>query len=1044
MNVALASQPLAEDWKDVLGLNARRPPELYSDAAAVGDVPQAGPIRTALRDFGADSVFCIQDVPTAVFFATEDPEPENIAPLHSNLWNQGLATILAIVCGDTIRIYSLAAVPPDRQRNRLDDHCLVEVLHKVEDAIRVRSLIYGMESGRYWLEHDDRFNPKQRVDGALLDNLKESDRRLQQLELLPEASQAILMQTMFIAYLEDRNVIGANYIKDATNRKFSTFGDILEAQGVTAFYALFRSLNLDFNGDLFVKPCSFGSIGPRLLRKHLPTLADFRAGMYEMGPQADQGRLWAYDFKFIPVELISAVYDQFLSTEDRASKGQFHTPMHLATSVVSQLWDDDPQFLTQSAKTHGTILDPACGSGIFLACLFKRLCEQWRQSKGTKKIRWPRLRDILHQLTGFDIDASAVRVAIFSLYIALLEEVDPPDIRKLIARGRLLPHLWGVTLHNANFFEVETSLQYDVVIGNPPWRSGDEHVTSWCAERNLPVPDKQAAWGFVWKAVRHLKNDGKIAFLLPAKPFLHNHAQYAVSARNQLLGEFRAEHIVNYADLRLQLFGSAVQPATLFIGGKNHGGEPYWFHYWVPKTDPSLGAAGVLTINELDKKRLDTIELAKDPLLFKKCLWMTGPEDKLFRYLDRYTPLRDTVKLYRDVRWQEVAPDDWVIGQGLKPANPDRADDPTYDTVADNIAGDILAMPFMPSGAFRIFSPNTHALVPFTHAKLHRSGFVRGFKGPRVLIPQGAGPERLRAAYTETTFTFRHAIQAIVVPESDAFRAKLLAAMLNSKLIFWFAFHASSSIGSERPAVHESELLNLPFPDPGDTPEPDRARSAASKAVALMDEATWRLDATMQPSDLFDEEADDLFDEEAEISVHARIQELLGRLDVLVYDYFCLSDEEIMVVEDTIEFVVPAVQPRSTVRNLKIWEKTNHTRRRAYADVLIKALADWMEPERCVAVALVACNEDCAVVRLRLCSKEDWVEYAEPLGDVGAALMRVAKAATEVLPGNLQQAPNLRVFDGDYLYLVKPNKMRFWTRSAALADAEEIVVDLWH
>ena len=1035
MTVALTSQPLAEDWKDDLGLNARRSPELYSDAAAVGDVPHAGPIRTALRDFGADSVFCIQDVPTAVFFAAEDAEPENIAPLHSNLWNQGLATVLAVVCRDTIRIYSLAAVPPDRQRHRLDDHCLVEMLHKVEHAIKVRSLISGMESGRYWREHKKWFNPEQRVDGALLGNLKESDSRLQQFELPPEASQAILMQTMFIAYLEDRSVIGTNYIKDATDRKFATFGDILEAQEVTAFYALFRSLNQDFNGDLFVKPCSFGSAGPRLLRKHLPTLARFRAGMYEMGPHADQGRLWAYDFKFIPVELISAVYDRFLSTEDRASKGQFHTPMHLANSVVSQLWDD-PQFLTQRAKTHGTILDPACGSGIFLACLFKRLCEQWRQNNGTKKIRWHRLRDILHQLTGFDIDASAVRVAIFSLYIALLEEVDPPDIRKLMARGRLLPRLWGFTLRNANFFDVETSTQYDIVIGNPPWRSGDGHATSWCAEHRLPVPDKQAAWGFVWKAVRHLKKDGKIALLLPAKPFLHNHAQYAVSARDQLLGELRAERIVNYADLRLQLFGNAVQPATLFIGGKNHGGEPYWFHYWVPKTDPSLGAAGVLTTNELDKKRLDTIELVKDPLLFKKRLWMTGPEDKLFRYLDRYTPLRDTVKLYGDVRWQGAAPDDWVIGQGLKPANPDRVDDPTYDTVDDSIAGDILAMPFMPSGAFRIFSPNTHALVPFTHAKLHRSGFPRGFKGPRVLVPQGAGPERLRAAYTETAFTFRHAIQAIVVPESDAFRAKLLAALLNSKLIFWFAFHASSSIGSERPAVHESELLNLPFPDPGDTPEPDRAHLAASKAVALMDEATRRLDATMQPSDLLGRKA--------EIVVRKSIQELLGHLDALVYDYFCLSTEEIMVVEDTIEFVVPAVQPRSTVRNLKIWERTNHTRRRAYADVLIKALADWMEPERCVAVALVACNEDCAVVRLRLCLKEDSVEYAEPLGDVGAALTRVANAATEVLPGNLQQVPNLRVYDGDDLYLVKPNKLRFWTRSAALADAEEIVVDLWH
>ena len=68
----LAERPIADDWKDVLGLTARGAPEVYADAGDVGDVPHAGPIRTALRDLGADSVFCIEDVPTAVFFAADD------------------------------------------------------------------------------------------------------------------------------------------------------------------------------------------------------------------------------------------------------------------------------------------------------------------------------------------------------------------------------------------------------------------------------------------------------------------------------------------------------------------------------------------------------------------------------------------------------------------------------------------------------------------------------------------------------------------------------------------------------------------------------------------------------------------------------------------------------------------------------------------------------------------------------------------------------------------------------------------------------------
>lgn len=203
-----ASATVADDWKDALGLNARSAPEVYSDAAAVGDVPHARPIRTALRDLGADSVFCIEGVPTAVFFAADGADPADIAALHSNLWNQGLASVLAVVCGDTIRIYSLAAVPQDRRGGRLDDDCLIEVLRKVADAAKMHSLIRGMESGRYWQEHSDKFFPDQRVDGTLLRNLKEADARLRELELAPDAAQALLMQTMFIAYLEDRRIIG--------------------------------------------------------------------------------------------------------------------------------------------------------------------------------------------------------------------------------------------------------------------------------------------------------------------------------------------------------------------------------------------------------------------------------------------------------------------------------------------------------------------------------------------------------------------------------------------------------------------------------------------------------------------------------------------------------------------------------------------------------------------------------------------------------------------------------------------------------------------
>ena len=1019
--MTFASRTIAKDWKDALGLSARSAPEVYSDAAAVGDVPHARPIRTALRDLGADSVFCVEGVPTAVFFAAEDADPADIAPLHSNLWNQGLASVLAVVCGDTIRIYSLAAVPQDRRGGRLDDDCLIEVLRKVADAAKVRSLIRGMESGRYWQEHSDRFLPDQRVDGTLLRNLKESDARLRKLELAPDAAQALLMQTMFIAYLEDRRIVGEGYIESATEGKFSTFGEVLEAEKVTAFYALFRNLKRDFNGDLFVRPCSFGKSGPRLQRAHLRILADFRSGMVEMGEDADQGLLfWAYDFELVPVELISAVYDQFLSARDRAPRGQFHTPMHLATCVVSQVWDD-PQLLTKRAKERGQFLDPACGSGIFLACVFKRLCEHWRDSKGTEKIRWPRLLAILDQLTGLDIDASAVRVAIFSLHIALLEEVTPPDIRKLMARGKLLPELWGGRLRCADFFRFAETDRYDMVIGNPPWRSGDTVAAQWCRGHGLRVPDKQTAWGFVWKAIRHLKADGKLALLLPAMPFLHAHSKGAVAARSRLLQDLRVRCIVNYADLRRQLFAKATQPTALFIGESTRSDAPYRFDYWVPKAAPGFAATRLFAISDADKRQLDTARLAEDPLLFNKRRWMTGPEDKLFHFLDGLPSLRDNVAQFRHTRSRSASGGPaWTMGQGFKPAATNRADDENYDTVHSDAVGQL---PRLPARAFRELSPNLQALAPSRSPTVHRRGFEQGFRGPRVLVTQGVGSSRLRAAYTDEPFAFQHAIQAIVVPELDKDRAKVLAAMLNSKLMFWFAFHATASIGSERPIVHPDQLLDLPFPAPADLPEEQRAQSAAARLVALVDEAAERFNADILPPDL--------------------LPELLARVDDLVYDYFGLTKREILLVEDTVKYVAPSIQPTSA-SSAPIWQHPTKRDRRAYASVLRSGLDEWIEPGNSVNVAVISRNEDLTVVRLRMCATADRTAYEEQDVELGRALATVAEEMDNPLPGNLHRLGNLRVYAGNDLYMVKPNRMRFWTRSAARVDAEQIVVDLWH
>ena len=127
---------------------------------------------------------------------------------------------------------------------------------------------------------------------------------------------------------------------------------------------------------------------------------------------------------------------------------------------------------------------------------------------------------------GWDKDGNAVRVAVFSLYVALLEEVSSPDILKLIECGKILPELWNKTLVCRDFFTTTTQeKEFNVIIGKPPWvtRGGSERSSvRWANDNGYPMPYHEDAWAFTWKATRHLSDDGAIGFLLPAMGFLHN------------------------------------------------------------------------------------------------------------------------------------------------------------------------------------------------------------------------------------------------------------------------------------------------------------------------------------------------------------------------------------------------------------------------------------------------------------------------------------------------------------------------------------------
>ena len=71
-----------------------------------------------------------------------------------------------------------------------------------------------------------------------------------------------------------------------------------------------------------------------------------------------------FNFEIIQIELLSEIYENFLG-ELKHERGQFYTPYNLVELILSD------KLPISKGNYNVKILDPACGSGIFLVESYK-------------------------------------------------------------------------------------------------------------------------------------------------------------------------------------------------------------------------------------------------------------------------------------------------------------------------------------------------------------------------------------------------------------------------------------------------------------------------------------------------------------------------------------------------------------------------------------------------------------------------------------------------------------------------------------------------
>lgn len=793
--------------------------------------PDASRVRVGLltRDAGANTT---EDPLAVVCFFPVSPSAETLREAHRLAWSFSRARALLIVEPALLRVWTCCEAPAPTSGQHpfpaeLAPLSLANVGRETEQAV-LRSLEWvRFTSGALFTVAPKRFRSQQCADRTLLENCRAVRRAL--LETIsgrPGLTEAIahdlLARILFVQFLfhrrdsNGRPALGQHELNTLASdgvlsECYERLGQILLSHDDT--YGLFRWLDQRFNGDLFPgkrhgQSGSFQMEGDLAWRQemeqvhpaHLALLADLVEGRLRLKNGGAQLHLWPlYAFDALPLEFISSIYEELVGE----GTGVHYTPHLLVDFVLDEVlpWDGD----TWDIK----ILDPACGSGIFLVKAFQRLVYRFRRANPGVSPTAQLLRRLLERnLMGVDIDDNAVRVASLSLYLAMCDEMDARSYWKTMR----LPSLYGIRLLRADFFSQEKGSPlgldecagaFDLVVGNAPW--GEETLTTaaatWAREQGWDVPNRSIGPLFLIKGAAMTAPQGFVAMLQPAGALLYNRTQVACRFRRQLFQTYEVEEVVDFSALRHNSFENSIAPICAVIL------QP------IPPDDSTVlfararghlegGSQHVIIIETSDVHALEKQESGEDPWVWS-ALWHGSRRD--LQLVHRLARLPRSIGSLGERRMGIV--------RGSDPKK--RRSEPTI------VGRRILDQPDFPADVFLTLDADTLPVNADPYVTKRESRDLSAFQAPQLLmkLSRVQGAHRFRAVVVDNHgrdegVVCRQSYRSLCVNETQSDYLHAACLMLNSAMAAYFLTLTGSRFAGFIPTALNQELDALPVPGP--------------------------------------------------------------------------------------------------------------------------------------------------------------------------------------------------------------------------------------
>lgn len=461
-------------------------------------------------------------------------------------------------------------------------------------------------------------NREQEVDKDLLLNLIALRQDLLQVFDDGYAIHLLILRCLFLKYLEDRGIYDSGYLVN-----------LLETGRKENLLKAFEEVG-KINGDIF-RYDSFS--GTSIHDNYLPLLAAF----FKTDYRSKQGLLFPYKFNFIPIQLISNVYEAFLNNAKKRGKGIYYTPKFVVDFMLSQTLT--PQL---DSNEDLSIFDPACGSGAFLVEGFRAIVRRKKAERDFDK----KTSILENQIFGVDIDGQALQLAAFSLYLALLEGLEPEFIKTQIdLQSPILPILIGKNLIQGNSLVDENIFPnrfFNCIITNPPWGSipddkdeenqkEREAIAGKGAKGVIPtyqnVSDFQRSQAFLLRVKKWSSKESVFGLIVNNSIFLNENTE---RFRKDFLDRYRLITFLELSNLNKILFRKksigkvknkeikigATEPCAILIFD-NQDNKEQFTTYISPKLNAFSEALLLIQYCDRDIKRVKQKDLVEEPLLWR-------------------------------------------------------------------------------------------------------------------------------------------------------------------------------------------------------------------------------------------------------------------------------------------------------------------------------------------------------------------------------------------------------------------------------------------